>query len=175
MTCLAGLARVYARRGDPAAAELAADALAQAGELAMPWFEAAALHAQGDLAWGRGALPEAVGAFEAKLRVMEDDGIRDTDLSPLPELVELLVQLERRDEAAALAARYAGEAGVKGGRVGARARPPGRRAGRRGRGRAPLRRGARAARRRRGRVRARPHRALPRRAPAPHRPPHRRT
>ena len=41
VTCLAGLARVYARRGDPAAAELAADALAQAGELAMPWFEAA--------------------------------------------------------------------------------------------------------------------------------------
>jgi DNA-binding CsgD family transcriptional regulator len=123
VTCLAGLARVYARRGDPAAAELAADALAQAGELAMPWFEAAALHAQGDLAWGRGALAEAVSAFEEKLRVMDDDGIRDTDLSPLPELVELLVQLERRDEAAALAARYAGEAGVKGGAWGlARAR-----------------------------------------------------
>jgi DNA-binding CsgD family transcriptional regulator len=123
VTCLAGLARVYARRGDPAAAELAADALAQAGELAMPWFEAAALHAQGDLEWGRGALPEAVSAFEEKLRVMEDDGIRDTDLSPLPELVELLVQLERRDEAAALAARYAAEAGVKGGAWGlARAR-----------------------------------------------------
>ena len=123
VTCLAGLARVYARRGDPAAAELAADALAQAGELAMPWFEAAALHAQGDVAWGRGALPEALAAFEAKLRVMEDDGIRDTDLSPLPELVELLVQLERRDEAAALAARYAAEAGVKGGAWGlARAR-----------------------------------------------------
>ena len=123
VTCLAGLARVYARRGDPAAAELAADALAQAGELAMPWFEAAALHAQGDIEWGRGALPEAVAAFEEKLRVMEDDGIRDTDLSPLPELVELLVQLERRDEAAALAARYAAEAGVKGGAWGlARAR-----------------------------------------------------
>jgi DNA-binding CsgD family transcriptional regulator len=123
VTCLAGLARVYARRGDPAAAELAADALAQAGERAMPWFQAAALHAQGDLAWGRGALPEAVSAFEEKLRVMEHDGIRDTDLSPLPELVELLVQLERRDEAAALAARYAGEAGVKGGAWGlARAR-----------------------------------------------------
>jgi DNA-binding CsgD family transcriptional regulator len=123
VTCLAGLARVYARRGDPAAADLAADALAQAGELAMPWFEAAALHAQGDLAWGRGAPGEAVAAFEEKLRVMEADGIRDADLSPLPELVELLVQLERRDEAAALAARYAGEAGVKGGAWGlARAR-----------------------------------------------------
>ena len=55
--------------------------------------------------------------------MIEDDGIRDTDLSPLPELVELLVQLERRDEAAALAARYAAEAGVKGGAWGlARAR-----------------------------------------------------
>ena len=34
VTCLAGLARVEARRGDAAAAEHAADALAQAGELA---------------------------------------------------------------------------------------------------------------------------------------------
>ena len=130
VTCLAGLARVYARRGDPAAAELAADALAQAGELAMPLFEAAALHAQGDLEWGRGALPEAVAAFEEKLRVMEDDGIRDTDLSPLPELVELLVQLERarRGGRPRRALRLGG--GRQGRRVGARTRPPGRRAGR---------------------------------------------
>ena len=96
-------------------------------------------------------------AFEAKLRVMEDDGIRDTDLSPLPELVELLVQLERRDEAAALGRALRRGGGRQGRRVGARARPPGRRAGRRRGGRAPLRRGARAARRRPGRLRARPH------------------
>jgi DNA-binding CsgD family transcriptional regulator len=53
VTCLAGLARVYARRGDPAASELAADALAQAAELAMPWFEAAALHAGDEDAFER--------------------------------------------------------------------------------------------------------------------------
>ena len=81
----------------------------------MPWFEAAALHAQGDLEWGRGALPEAVSAFEEKLRVIEDDGIRDTDLSPLPELVEPPRPARAPRRAAALAARCAAEARVKGG------------------------------------------------------------
>jgi DNA-binding CsgD family transcriptional regulator len=112
--CLAGLARVEARRGDAAAAAHAAAALAGARELGMPWFEAAALHAQADLALGAGDLPAAVAAFEEKLRILEEDGTRDPDLSPLPELVELLMRIGREEEAAALAARYAGEAEAKG-------------------------------------------------------------
>jgi DNA-binding CsgD family transcriptional regulator len=62
---------------------------------------------------------------------MEDDGIRDTDLSPLPELVELLVQLERRERGGRAGRALRRGGGRQGRRVGARARPPGRGAGRR--------------------------------------------
>ena len=75
------------------------------------------------LAWApRRRCRRRVGAFEAKLRVLADDGIRDPDLSPLPELVERLVQLERRDERgrAGRGARRGG--GRQGPAVGARAR-----------------------------------------------------
>jgi DNA-binding CsgD family transcriptional regulator len=114
VTSLAALARLEARRGDAAAIEHARTALALAREFGMPYFEASALHAQGDVAWGHGNLAGAVAAFEAKARVLEQQGLRDPDLSPAPELVEALVRLGRVEEAGALAARVGAEAEVKG-------------------------------------------------------------
>jgi DNA-binding CsgD family transcriptional regulator len=114
VTSLSGLARLEARRGDTAAIEHARTALGLAREFGMSYFEAYVLHAQGDVAWGRGDLAGAVDAFEAKARVLEQQGLRDPDLSPAPELVEALVRLGRADEAGALAARVGAEAEVKG-------------------------------------------------------------
>ena len=114
VTSLVGLARLEARRGDAAALEHAQRALALAREFGMPFFEAGALHAQGDVAWERGDLAGAVTAFEAKAAVIAQHGMRDPDLSPAPELVEALVRLGRADEAAALSAPVVGEADVKG-------------------------------------------------------------
>ena len=111
---LVGLARLEARRGDAAASDHARTALGLAREFGMPFFEAGALHAQGDVAWERGDLAGAVAAFEAKAAVIAQHGLRDPDLSPAPELVEAFVRLGRADEAAALAAPVVGEAGVKG-------------------------------------------------------------
>ena len=114
VTSLAALARLEARRGDAAAIDHARTALGLAREFGMPYFEAYALHAQGDVAWGRGDLDGAVAAFEAKARVLEEQELRDPDLSPAPELVEALVRLGRLDEAGALAAQVAARAEAKG-------------------------------------------------------------
>jgi DNA-binding CsgD family transcriptional regulator len=121
VTTLVGLARLEARRGDPAAIGHAHTALGLAREFGMPFFEAVALHAQGDVAWARADLAGAVAAFEAKSHVLAQHGLRDPDLSPAPELVEALVRLGRMDEARALAVRVTAEAEVKG-RPWARAR-----------------------------------------------------
>jgi DNA-binding CsgD family transcriptional regulator len=48
------------------------------------------------------------------VRVLEEHGLRDPDLSPAPELVEALVRLGRTEEAGALATRVAADAAVKG-------------------------------------------------------------
>jgi DNA-binding CsgD family transcriptional regulator len=111
---LAALARLEARRGDAAAVGHARTALGLAREFGMPYFEAHALHAQGDVAWGHGDLEGAVAAFEAKARVLEEQGLRDPDLSPAPELVEALVRLGRLDEAGTLAVDVAARAEAKG-------------------------------------------------------------
>jgi DNA-binding CsgD family transcriptional regulator len=114
VTSLVGLARLEARRGDAAAIDHARTALGLAREFGMPYFEASALHAQGDVAWGRGDLAGAVAAFQAKAHVLAEQMLRDPDLSPAPELVEALVRLGRLDEAGALAAGLVAQAEVKG-------------------------------------------------------------
>jgi len=114
LTSLVGLARLEARRGDAAAVEHARTALGLAREFGMPYFQAVTLHAQGDLAWASGDLAAAVAAFEAKADLLEEHGLRDPDLSPLPELVEGLLRIGRPGEATALAGRAAAEAQVKG-------------------------------------------------------------
>ncbi len=110
----AGLARLEARRGAGAAEAHARAALAQAQALGMPLFEAWAMHAEGDLAWGRDDLEGAVAAFEAKLRVLEQARLGDPDLSPAPELVEAHVRLGREGAARELAERAVAAAEAKG-------------------------------------------------------------
>ena len=114
VTLLGALGRLEARRGDAAASEHARTTLELAQAFGMPYFEAFALHVQGDVAVAGGDLAGAVEAYEAKAGVLEQEGVRDPDLSPLPDLVEALVRLGRAEEAAALAPRVAAEAEAKG-------------------------------------------------------------
>jgi DNA-binding CsgD family transcriptional regulator len=89
VAALSGLTRLEARRGDPRAAEHARTALGLAREFGTPFFEAWALHAQGEIALGAGELDAAAKAFEAKAALLAEHGMRDPDLSPAPELVEI--------------------------------------------------------------------------------------
>jgi DNA-binding CsgD family transcriptional regulator len=114
VSALAGLARLKARRGDEAAGPDAATALRLAREFGMPFFEAWALHAQGDRAWAREDVGAALAAFEAKAAVLERHTIRVPDLSPAPERVAALVRLGREPEARALAAAALTEAHATG-------------------------------------------------------------
>jgi DNA-binding CsgD family transcriptional regulator len=100
---LAGLARLAARRGDAHAADHARTALGLAREFGMPFFEAWALHAQGELALGAGDPDAARAAFEAKAALLDRHGMRDPDLSPAPELAELRAPSARPEEALAAA------------------------------------------------------------------------
>jgi DNA-binding CsgD family transcriptional regulator len=111
---LVGLVRIEARRGDAGAGERAQTGLGLAREFGMPFFEAWALHAQGELALGRGELDAARAAFEGKAGVLEQHGMRDADLSPAPELVELLAREGRPEEGRALAAEALAVAEAKG-------------------------------------------------------------
>jgi DNA-binding CsgD family transcriptional regulator len=111
VAALAGLTRLEARRGDPRAAEHARTALGLAREFGTAFFEAWALHAQGELALGAGDLEAARHAFEAKAAVLAEHEMRDPDLSPSPELAEIL---GREPEARALAAEALVAAEVKG-------------------------------------------------------------
>jgi DNA-binding CsgD family transcriptional regulator len=104
VSSLAGLARLEARRGDPGAARRARTVVALAREFGMPFYEAWALHAQGELALGGGDLDAARVAFEAKVELLEREGMRDPDLSPAPELVELAARRGHPEEGRPLAA-----------------------------------------------------------------------
>ena len=108
---LAGLSRLEARRGN---GSLAADALARAREARLPFFQAWALHAQGESALGAGDAAAALEAFEAKRALLGEHGLVDPDLSPGPELAETLTRLGRADEASAVAGRCLADAEAKG-------------------------------------------------------------
>jgi DNA-binding CsgD family transcriptional regulator len=114
LASLVGLVRLEARRGDAGAAERARTGLGLAREFGIPFFEAWALHAQGELALGRGELEAARAAFEAKVEVLERHGMRDADLSPAAELVELLARAGRPEEGRAIAANALAVAEAKG-------------------------------------------------------------
>ena len=111
VAALAALTRLEARRGAPQAAEHARTALGLAREFGIPFFEAWALHAQGELALGAGDLDAARAAFEAKAAVLAEHGLLDPDLSPAAELAELL---GREDAGRAVAADALAAAEAKG-------------------------------------------------------------
>ena len=112
---LSGLACVEARQGQAEACrEHAAEALAQTAPLGLAFFRLWAFDALAELELGLGNVEEAVKWLEEKERLMAERGIEDPDTSPVPELVEALVRLDRMDEARARLEPFAATAEAKG-------------------------------------------------------------
>jgi DNA-binding CsgD family transcriptional regulator len=115
-TALARLAWLEARQGKEAACRShAAEARALAAELDLGLGEIWSMAALADLELGRGDLDAALAAYEEERDGLLARGVRDVDLSPEPELVELSLRLGRgREEAAAHLAPFEREAVAKG-------------------------------------------------------------
>jgi DNA-binding CsgD family transcriptional regulator len=111
---LARLAWLEARQGRSDQSRLhATEALSLSRELGLGVCEVWAMAALGDLELGRGRPEAAVAYFEEQQAVLRSRAIRDIDLSPAPELVELYLRLGRGDDAAGAAAAFEREASIK--------------------------------------------------------------
>ncbi len=77
-------------------------------------FRAWCFHGLGDLAAGQGLMEPALAHFDAMATHLDRSGIRDVDLNPAPERVELLVRLGRPDIATELAEDFLQRATAKG-------------------------------------------------------------
>ena len=112
---LAGLGWLEARQGLRAECE---EHLHEAAELCdthrIHLFSGWCLFGRGDLESGRGSLEVAVSRFSALQTHLTAFGIGDVDLAPGPELVDLLMRLNRVDEATRIAADYHRRASSKG-------------------------------------------------------------
>ncbi len=112
---LARLAWLEARMGrDVDCRAHAREALDLARDLGLGLCEIWATAALGELNLGMGRPTEAIAAFELQSSILEARGIRDVDLSPGPELVELYVRTGRREVALRTADDYAEQAQRKG-------------------------------------------------------------
>ena len=101
------LATVAACRGDAAACRGHADAaLAAAERHGQHWARLIALRACGLLALGQGDLGAAVSLFEEVTAVQLARGLRGPTVISLPDLVETLARLGRRDDAASRAREF---------------------------------------------------------------------
>jgi DNA-binding CsgD family transcriptional regulator/tetratricopeptide (TPR) repeat protein len=111
----AGLAWLLARqgRGDDTrryAAEAEQLGATHQINLARIWSR----HALGDLELGRGQVDAAVATFTELHGLLRRLGVKDVDLSPVPELVECLIRTGRIEEARDLAGSYQSQALAKG-------------------------------------------------------------
>ena len=112
---LAGLAWLEARRGRADAARLnAARAVALAEPRRVVIAQIWAGFALGDLSLGSGRMDEALDHYTALVDLIEAARIRDVDLSPAPELAEVLLRVGDADRAAAVAAEHRRQAERKG-------------------------------------------------------------
>jgi DNA-binding CsgD family transcriptional regulator len=112
---LARLAWLEARLGhDQECRDHAAEALSLARSEGATLCELWALAALRDLALVRGHVDTALQLAEEQQRVLEERSVADVDLSPAPELVEMLLRLSREDEALAAAAQFKEDAAAKG-------------------------------------------------------------
>jgi DNA-binding CsgD family transcriptional regulator len=112
---LSGLACVEARLGRAEACrEHAAEALAETAPLGLAFFRTWAFDALAELELGLGDVQEAVKWLEEKERLLAERGIEDPDSSPVPELVEALVRLDRAAEAEQRLPTFATAAEAKG-------------------------------------------------------------
>src|SRR5450755_84192 len=111
---LARLAWLEARQGRSQQSLLhATEALTLARELGLGVCEIWAIAALGDLELGLGHPEAALGHFEEQRAVLRARSIRDVDLSPGPELVEIYLRLGRGQEAAEAAEEFEREASAK--------------------------------------------------------------
>ena len=114
-TLLARLAGLEARQGRSDRSRLhAAEALSLSRDLGLVIPEAWAIAALGDLELALGQPQAALDQFEQLRDVLRARDIRDVDLSPGPELVQIYLRLGRGDEAAATAAEFERDARAKG-------------------------------------------------------------
>jgi DNA-binding CsgD family transcriptional regulator len=97
---LSGLACVEARLGRAEACrEHAHETLAETAPRGLAFFRLWAFDALAELELGLGDVQAAVTWLEEKAQLMAERGIEDPDTSPVPELVEALVRLDRAAEA----------------------------------------------------------------------------
>ncbi len=93
---LAGLACLDARRGrEEACRRHAGEARALAGERGLALHDMWALEALADLELGLGRPGGAIAPLTERIAMLDDLGIRDPDVSPVPELVEASVRMGR--------------------------------------------------------------------------------
>jgi DNA-binding CsgD family transcriptional regulator len=112
---LARLAWLEARQGKSEQSRLhAEEALDLSHELGLGLCRVWATAALGDLELGLGHPEQALARFEEQQTLLNVLGIRDVDLSPAPELVELYIRVGRSQEGADLAKVFADDANTKG-------------------------------------------------------------
>ncbi len=112
--CLARLAGLEARQGRSEQSRLhATEALGLTRQLGLGVFEVWALSALGHLELALGRSEPALACFEEQQAVLLARGIRDVDLSPAAELVELHLRLGHGQDAAEAAAAFERDAQVK--------------------------------------------------------------
>ncbi|CAN5830121.1 LuxR family transcriptional regulator [soil metagenome] len=112
---LAGLAWLEARQGREAACRShAAEVLRECAPRRIGLFRVWALFALGELELGLGRPGEAEGHFEELQAVLQESGLADVDLSPVPELVEVRLRLDRSAASTDDATQLLWEAEAKG-------------------------------------------------------------
>jgi DNA-binding CsgD family transcriptional regulator len=112
---LAGLAWLHAHQGrEQDCRRRAAEAIRLATEHDLRLAHGWALFALGDLELCRGAAADALVHYERLRQLLDEAGVLDPDLSPAPELTDVLLRLGRVDEAGRIAEAYAVTAAAKG-------------------------------------------------------------
>ncbi|HTU28882.1 MAG TPA: AAA family ATPase [Solirubrobacteraceae bacterium] len=112
---LSGLARLLARRGaEDECRALGAEALVLCRRLGARLHEVWVYEAFAMLELGAGAAGRALEELERQRHVLQECGLTDPDISPLPELVDALLRLGRREEAEQCAAEFSAIAATRG-------------------------------------------------------------
>jgi DNA-binding CsgD family transcriptional regulator len=108
---LARLALLEARQGaSDQSSRHASEALDLSRQLGLGLCEVWAIAAHADLQLSLGNAEQALAYFEEQRAVLRERGVRDVDLSPAPELVELYLRLGRSQEAADTAREFSRDA-----------------------------------------------------------------
>ncbi|NIK57135.1 helix-turn-helix transcriptional regulator [Kribbella shirazensis] len=111
---LAGLAWLLSHQGRAECQELAVECLRICAEHEIHLGTVWSLFALGDLELGRGDPAAALPQYERLVDVLAEYGLKDPDLSPAPELVEVYLRLGRMDEAQRVMREHTALAEAKG-------------------------------------------------------------